>query len=266
MTGEMPYRVVDRENYGWYRAGTRDGRTAWTTGPINGLGFDADDYPALVELRAPVRPVLPINGDDRDKLHALFGQAGRKTIATLAAALEAVFDRLRESLPGGWRAPCSYDYAKRTMMAGRAGSWESAVLIDVILFGNGLNLAKATRQLPEWDVDARRAAGPARRVDKAARDAMAAMFWQWVTGPDRYTELAETLASIVSGYCDDQAKARGLVPDQETLNQTPGVPRPAGWPLVADQWLQPRGLAQADFSLCYRLFYSLSRYFDSSVI
>lgn len=209
-TDSVPYRVVDRDNYGWYQAGTAGGGTRWTTGLINGLDLEFAAYAGLAAQRGPVRPVEPVTDADEAGLHALFGQAGRKTITTLAAALEDVFHRLRERHCGGrWDqdAHGGYEYARRTMMAGRAGSWEADLLIWVTMFGNELNLAKETKTLR--DVDARREAGPVRRVDKAARDAMAAIIWRWVTDPARYTEVAETLASVVSRYADEQARPGG---------------------------------------------------------
>ena len=63
--------------------------------------------------------------NDSIQLEALLGRAGRKAIATLAAALEDVFHRLREQHCGQWDLDPhgGYEYARRTMMAGRAGSW-----------------------------------------------------------------------------------------------------------------------------------------------
>jgi hypothetical protein len=276
---KLPYRVVDRDNYGWYQAGNGDGGSHWTTGLINGLDTDFGTYPELVAERGPVRPVELITDADRDALHALFRQAGRKTITSLAAALEQVFHQLREQHCGGrWDLDShgGYEYAKRTMMAGRAGSWEADLLISVTMFGNALNLAKPTRAL--WDVDKRRAAGPVKRVDKAARDGMVAIIWRWVTSPERYTELAETLAYVVSAYCDDavgpapRASRGGAVdPDLSIAERNQEIKRSddlaagAGWRPVADQWLMPGGLAQEDFSMCYRLFYSLSAYMNPSL-
>ena len=81
---------------------------------------------------------------DSIQLEALLGRAGRKAIATLAAALEDVFHRLREQHCGQWDLDPhgGYEYARRMMMAGRAGSWEADLLISIVGFGNGLNLAK----------------------------------------------------------------------------------------------------------------------------
>lgn len=72
------------------------------------------------------------------------------------------------------------------------------------------------------------------------------LFRRWVTDPACYTEVAETLAAVVCGYCGDTHGSDG-------------------WAAVADQWLQPGGLARAGFSLCYRLFYSLTAHFDAAV-
>lgn len=244
-TTPEPYRAVDRDNYGWYKAGDGHGGSQWTTGLINSLGAEYGSYPELAAARGPVRPVLPVTDADEDDLRALFDQAGRKAVTTLAAALEAVFHQLDTEHRRGARDRDGFQYAKRTMMAGRAGSWEASVLIEITWFGNGLNLAKATKTLKH--VDDLRAAGPSKRVDKVARDAMAAIIWRWVADPERYTELAETLASVVSRYADERYGA-------------------GGWAKVADQWLQPFGMAHADFLTCYRLFYSLSEHFNSNLI
>ena len=61
-------------------------------------------------------------------------------------------------------------------------------------------------------------------------------------GPDRYTEVAETLASIVSSHADQHGAD--------------------GWRAIADQWLQPQALSRADFATCYRLLYSRSEHYD----
>ncbi|MEU4607444.1 hypothetical protein AB0F43_31045 [Kribbella sp. NPDC023972] len=125
---------------------------------------------------------------------------------------------------------------------------ESEALIQLILFGNGLNLAKPSRASGlRDDIAARRAAGPSKRVDPDVRAELAEVFTRWVTGPARYTEVAETLAGEVSRYCDDTAG-------------------PDGWRIVADQWLQPGGLAVTDFRNCYHLLYSQSQHLDSNLL
>ena len=213
------YRVVDRENQGWH--------------PSCGDAYAADfgsqrdladrPYTELAMDRAPLRPVENVTDADVAELRDLFGVAGRKTVTTLASALGTVLRRLTEERSAAGHRD-SWEYARRTLIAGREGSWESQVLIDVALFGKELT---------------------PKRVHPAVQERMAAMFWRWVTGPDRYTEVAETLAAVVSSYCDQ---------------------REAGWKAVADQWLQPGGLAQGDFSTCYRLLYSHSEHFDSGAI
>lgn len=243
---EIMHRAVDRDNQGWHPSRGTDGDVKYAAD----YGFQRDladrSLEELAETRGPLRPVLPITEDDVTALHELFAVAGRKTITTIAAALEAVFHHLREEKGGLDNSHGSYEYAKRTLLAGREGSWESELLFDVVLFGNGLNLASAKQAgCHEWNVDARRAAGPARRVHADVRAGLAAMFGRWVVGPDRYTEVAATLAYVVSSYCDETG---------------------GGWHAVADQWLMPGGLAQDDFSNCYRLFYSLSEHFDTKLI
>jgi hypothetical protein len=242
---EAPYRVVDRENQGWHSTSRSEGGERIYAADY-GFKRDLPDRPylELARTRGPLRLVEPVTAVDVMTLHALFAQAGRKAIATLASALEAVFHRLREQHGGLANAHESYEFACRTIKAGREGSWESELLIDVVMFGNSLNLAPA-KGGASWDVAARRAGGPSSRVHATVQARMAMMFLQWVTGPDRYTEVAETLAAIVSRYCDDQE---------------------AGWKAVADQWLQPSALAKDDFRACYRLLYSLSEHFDSGLI
>lgn len=236
MTGG-PYRLVDRDNQGWLA--TRSGyvpdpasedleRRVWTLEDIG-------------QSRGPWRPVLPVTDEDESVMTAAFARCGRKAVATLAAAIEQVFHKVRQAAGGLNNPAASSEHARRTLLAGRAGSWESHVLIEVMLFGNGLNLA-GNRRLP---VDERRTLGPARRVDREQRDVMAGVIGRWVADPDRYTEVAETLAGLVSSYADRQ---------------------PEGWRAVADQWLQPEALSVTDFRACYRLLYSQSEHFDSGLL
>jgi hypothetical protein len=222
MPPDPVYRVVDRENQGWHPVG-RAGSTAYAADFGSQRDLPDVPYAELFAARAPLRPVENVTPADVEQLRDLFTEAGRKTVTTLAAALGTVLRRLAEERSGAGHRD-SWEYARRTLIAGREGSWESQVLTDVALFGKEL---------------------APKRVHPAVQERMAAMFWRWVTGPGRYTEVAETLASVVSSYCDQQ----------ET-----------GWKAVADQWLQPGGLAQADFSTCYRLLYSHSEHFDTEVI
>jgi hypothetical protein len=194
-TGQDPYRVVDRENYGWYQAS--DGRGGF----VYRIGYQTQipDYATVAATRGPVRPVLPADDADVDELDRLFALAGRKAVTSLAAAIETVFHNLREAA-GGLNDRASYDFAMRTLKAGRAGLWEAALLEEVVFFGCDLNLDyKASKK---GTPAAMRAAGPSRRVHREARDQMASVVTRWVTNPGRYTEVAETLAGIVSCYAD----------------------------------------------------------------
>lgn len=243
----FPYRVVDTFNQGWHPTGGKDEEPVYETFTgLHGERMPGRTWNELMATRAPLRPVENVTDEDVATLRALFAEAGRKTITTLATALESVHHQVRELHGGLDEAHASYGWAQRTLVAGRPGSWESAALLDVIMFGNELNLAKPGKGQHAYDVDARRKAGPSKRVDAGARQAMAAILWRWVTDPDRYTEVAETLASVVSGYCDDTAG-------------------PDGWRQVADQWLQPDSLARESFSTCYRLFYSVSEHLNTGL-
>lgn len=179
-TTTWPSRVVDRENQGWYL--TQDaGRNL-----IYSAGYRHQDLPdrdggELAATRGPIRPVLPITDADELRMRELFGEAGRKTVGTLAAALETVFHQLLESRGGLASARDSFEYAMRTIKAGREGSWESEALDNIVFFGNELNLPQV-RGIKAWDVDARRATGPGKRVDRAVHYELAGMLYQWVTG------------------------------------------------------------------------------------
>lgn len=244
--GENPNRVVDCYDYGWYLTGDGQGNTFYQRDDRAVTGLT---YAEVEHTHGPVRPVEPISDVDQVALVDAFRTAGRKSITTLAAAVELVFHRRREE-HGGLSDGASYAAARRALVAGRAGSWESSVLIEVVLFGNGLNLVRPkgpVSRVRNPSVEAMRAAGPHRRVNAEVRDTLADMIYRWVTDPARYTEVAETLAAEVSAYADSYG-TRG------------------GWLTVADQWLMPGGLASEDIRCCYRLFYSLSEHFDPDVL
>ncbi len=240
-----PYRVVDRDNYGWYQLAGR-GLYQTSRGQRLGLG-DHLAYADLETSRGPLRPVLPISDADEVLLADTMGWLGHRTVATLAAAIELVFHRLREhprdGTTQGLAAIESSDYAMRTLTAGREGSNESELLRAVVWIGNAFNLDKHRRGMSN-DTASLRARGPVsrRRVDVDGRKILADMIYRWVTDPDRYTEVAETLAGEVARFADRQGQN--------------------GWVSIADQWLRPGTLAKTDARTCYQLFYSKSSNFD----
>lgn len=241
---EQPYRVVDSHNQGWHRDGGPEGLyrgfdPTHATEPL----LEARPLADIVREFGPVRPVLGVLDTDRDQLHAALAAAGRKSVGSLASALEQVHYEIRDraSTPGDLIGTSGYHYAFRAMIAGRPGSWESDLLSSIWLFGNGLNLWPYTPK--SRTVDEMRATGPTpKRVHIDARDQMAAVLRRWVDSPDRYTEVAEHLAAIISGWAD------------ETHGRE-------GWAKIADQWLQPGGLAHDDIAACYGLLYSQSAHF-----
>jgi hypothetical protein len=213
-----PSRVVDQSGQGWYLASDGDGGTKWQAS--YGWQRDLPDMPslgALVTARGPLRPVLPVTEADTDAIDAELRRAGRKAVTTLAAALHGAYNGIRGKL-----ADRDGQAAQRLLMAGREGSWESESMMSFTWFGSGIK---------------------AGRIDPGARDAVAAIITRWVTGPDRYTEVAENLAGVVSAYADTEHGADG-------------------WKRIADQWLQPGSVARADFAAAYRWLYSQSQYFD----
>lgn len=251
---EYPYRLVDRHNQGWLTQGNGSYRADYGENRDLSRMTLAD----LEQTRGPLRPVEPVTDADEDILREAFRRCARKTVTTIAAALDVVFHELREAQGGLTNAGLSYDYAKRTLRAGREGSWESEVLIDIVLFGNGLNI---TKRGPVHTVEARRALGPSKRVDRESRDTIAGVIRRWVTDPARYTEVAATLAYLVSTYSDETAY--GGEEDVRLVDDPHGL---LGWKTVADQWIQPDRLPSQDFVSCYRLLYSQSAHFNAGLI
>jgi hypothetical protein len=246
---DAPYRVVDSHNQSWLTAGpTGEGGHLYNPSYSGQqAGLQPMTLPQLAAGRGGWRPVVPATDEEEAAIEGALRGAGRKAVASVCAALEVLFDEVRQAHGGLTRAHDSYEAATRTLVAGRPGSWESAVLIELVLAGNGFNLVRPKGR-GYHDVDRMRANGPVPRVDKPARDALAVVFRAWACSPDRYVEVAETLASIVSRHADREHGADG-------------------WKRCADQWLQPdAAIRSEDFSPCYRLLYSQSEHFNSSVI
>jgi hypothetical protein len=215
-------RVVDAGGLGWYQAGSQATGFHWTVSYADRRGISpVPDITALEAARGPLRPVLPVTGQDEAALREQFAAAGRKAVTSLCAALCLVYaDLVAGAVDAG--EPRSY-VARRRLLAGREGSWESGALMELVLLGMTLKPS---------------------RVDGAARDALGRVILRWVTGPDRYTEVADTLACVVSSFAHEHG----------------------GWRAVADQWLQPGGLARDDFTSTYRLLYSHAPDFNPGLL
>jgi hypothetical protein len=98
---------------------------------------DMPDYASLEAACGPLRPVLPVDTADAEELDRLLAMAGRKAIGSLAAALDLVFHQVREAAGGLDGSAASYAFARRTLTAGRGGSWESELLEQVIASHRG---------------------------------------------------------------------------------------------------------------------------------
>lgn len=205
--------------------------------------LDARPLAEIERHFGPVRPVLPMTETDADELKTAFDLAGRKLITSVASAVEQVYHEARERF-GPWHrdAGGTADYAQRTLTAGRPGSWEAEVIMQVVYFGNELNLHPHKASL---SVEKMRETGPnPKRVHIEARDQIAEVLRRWTNSPDRYTEVAETLGATIARYADETYGADG-------------------WKKIADQWLQPGGLAKENFHHCYHVLYSTSAHFNA---
>lgn len=96
-----PARVVDADNRGWFLSFDEDLRRVY----LRTWGDAGLDYPTLVAEHGPVRPVVPVPDQDAAAIGELLVRAGRKAVATVAAALELVHHRLRESREDSSRGP-----------------------------------------------------------------------------------------------------------------------------------------------------------------
>ncbi|MFF3731012.1 hypothetical protein ACFYXM_11980 [Streptomyces sp. NPDC002476] len=187
-----PYRVVDRMYQGWHQRG--DGLYAADAGWRRDL--EDQSYEALVESRGPVRPVDAATAGESAALEAALTGAGRKAAASLLVALyRLVLAEADEQRESGERRQGGAQYR---IMAGREGSWESEAMVRLA-----------------WDIGAELAEKP-KRYDEAAVAEIVRVVTGWVTGPDRYVEVAASLAGKFSEVAD----------------------RAGGWAAVADRYLQ----------------------------
>ncbi|MFE0777598.1 hypothetical protein [Streptomyces sp. NPDC058861] len=187
---ERPYRFVDRDFQGWYGRG--DGLYAADAGWRRNL--TERSYDALVQTRGPVRPVDVATAEECAVIEAALAGAGRKAAASVLVALYRLV--LAEAQRGNGEG--RQGGARYRIMAGREGSWESEVMVRLA-----------------WDVGAELAEKP-KRYDETAVEEIVRVVTGWVTGPDRYVEVAATLAGEFSAVAD----------------------RAGGWETVADQYLQ----------------------------
>ncbi|WP_018219195.1 hypothetical protein [Salinispora vitiensis] len=222
---DRPYRLVTEHGEAWMLT---------TGGEYTDRTHSRHRSLDALHAEHTVRPVLPVTEQDHQLLQEALRRAGRRAVASLASALDLVCHELRESLGG--------QASMQTMIAGRPGSWESAALQEVIWFGATLN-----RPRLGGNVTQTRAAGPNARVDPAAQQTMAEIIRRWVSDPHRYTEVAETLADIVSQHADEHHGVHG-------------------WAEIADDRLQPGPAADENSYTCYKLLYSLSQHLDPALL
>lgn len=192
---DLPYRVVDVHDQGWFSNGAGMYTADWESrNGLPRLGYDD-----LRVQRGPLRPVEPISDEDEGRLTAALVGAGRLAAGSVLVALFRLFRG--PDLPTMEERGQSMARRSAALVAGRAGSWESEA-ISSLAWGPGCDLADKPK-----------------RYDPATADLIEAMVWRWVTDPRRFTEVAETLASVFNRH---------------TVNV-------GGWDKVADRYLIPGG-------------------------
>lgn len=184
---QRPYRVVDVSFQGWFR---RAGDGLYDADRGHARGLEAMSYEDLETARGPLRPVEPPTAKESAAVKAALVGAGRKAAATLLVALyRLVLQDAQAQRTGG---------PHNRLVAGREGSWESEAMVR-LAWNLGSDLAEKPGQYDEAAVTE-----PVRVVEA------------WVSGPNRYVEVAATLASAFSTAADEAG----------------------GWPAVADRYLQ----------------------------
>jgi hypothetical protein len=160
---KLPYRVVDRFGRGWLTCYER----ASTYPDVEGV-WTLD---RIIAERGPVREVVGPTREDVDELEHALACAKRRAAATVLYALHRVAQGIREKYGDD-----------DLLVAGRPGSWESALLPRLA-----------------HEVGARISAS---RVDAAATAVTIATLELWTTGRETYTEVAENLASVFGRVVD----------------------------------------------------------------
>lgn len=176
-------RAVDRFQRGWWMVG--DGSCQTFPRLADGRAWTREDVAAE---RGPLREVVPVEAEDLEVLQHHLAVAGKRAIISLAVALYRLSRKCYEE-----------DGHEYRMVAGRPGSWESALIPAIANEIGGADLAPA-------------------RVDLAAVDWTFRVINGWIFDPDgeQYVEVAENLARVLGRLVD----GRG------------------GWEEVADRWFR----------------------------
>lgn len=194
-----PYRVVDRFGRGWLTCHERastfpDVEGEWT-------------LERIIAERGPVREVVGPTRGDVDELERALACAKRRAAASVLYALHQVARALHE-LHG-------HD---ELLVAGRPGSWESALLPSLA-----------------YEVGSRISAG---RVDMAATAIVIGTLNLWTTERDTYTEVAENLAAVFGQVVDGRG-GWGEVADRWLL-ESPHDEKVRNLLTSTSRWYSPR--------------------------
>ncbi len=155
-----PYRVVDWFGRGWLTCH----EPATTYPPVEG------DWPLarIVAERGPVRPVVAASRASTELMEAALARAGCRAVASFLVALDRVA-----------RACVALHGNDDLLVAGRPGSWESAVLRQL-----AYEVAPRVRESV---------------ADPAAVAVVRNVLEGWIFGEGAYVEVAETVAGVFGG-------------------------------------------------------------------
>lgn len=168
-------RVVDRFQRGWVTAND----PCQTYPRLDGRVWTLAD---LEEERAPLRPVVQMTADDRERLVGALAEAGRDATATVMAGLYLVSQRCYK-----------VDGSDARLIAGCPESWESRML-PRFAWEVGINLTS-------------------RRVEPRALRTLDSVIDTWIFAAHSYVEVAGNLALVLA----DVVRAAGeyeMVVDQ----------------------------------------------------
>ncbi|MFR9675754.1 hypothetical protein [Streptomyces sp. TR02-1] len=177
---KLPYRVVDAHDQGWHVTVMPNREEAVYSadyGWKRGLGPMTRDE--LEAERGPLRPVVPPDGEECERITAALTSAGNRAAASVLVSLYRI-----ACLHADEEAERSGCRVSGRLYAGREGSWESA----------------AVRSLA-WGLGAKLSERP-KRYDAQSVGTLVAVLDGWTSSPGRFVEVAANLSDLFSEVAD----------------------------------------------------------------
>lgn len=176
---------------GWWLTSGPDGHAGYVSTQSRRTETTPVSFEDLDAEHGPLRPVEPMDDEDRTRIADTLRQLGTKAVATLAAALGAVWEDALGLYP-----PQERQKAQMALIAGRPSSWEADALLEVTFLGRDLLY------------------NGGRRIDTGALKTLREVLAAAVDDHGPHHELAETLAGIVSAVADERDDGWASVADQ----------------------------------------------------